>query len=556
MVLPQIRHLEKLHTQYLLPYDITLSVHSEVADKAAALIPLFLPNSRVQILETDAHICATCVAQKHHPEEYALQIDENGIQIEYCTYGGLRNALATVAMMASATDDGFLLSGISARDYPVSSHRSIMLDLARGIKPLDVLQADMILIAKAKMNILHLHLSDNKGMSVRLDCLPAEYLWENCHSKEDMRQIIALADILGLEIIPEFDLPAHSKKLTACFENFACDVDDTEENTRWTVCAGTEDVYAFYERVIAELTELFPGKYFHIGGDELEFRNRPEIKQLCHWNHCRKCRKKMKEENLADRQELFYYLIRRVHKMVTKAGRTMIMWSDQLDFTRPAGLPKDIIMQYWRNATPGRGTVENYSLNNHLKMGYRVINSNYKDTYIDLPPYMNEERLSDWRWDKRPEIDPEYAENILGGEFCAWEYGNYAKYSHYDRTLAPSVVAIADKLWNGDVLVFDEAYQTALTAAVLGCIAPADLNIFQCVGSIFPPKDNTFAHWDLLKCTKEDVAQTLSRLEKLTPMDFGQTYRLNAYQNMLQNILKEWSAPRTEGEILDGDNAG
>ena len=555
MVLPKIKKLKNADGNYLLPYQLRVSVSDIYTEKAKALIALFLPNASVEASSENAHITAVEVPQKQHKEEYRLVISGNGIAIEYCTYMGLRNALATVAMMARATADGFALACVEAEDYPVSEHRGIMLDLARGIKPLDILKADMVLIAQAKMNVLHLHLSDNKGMSVQLDCLPEAYLWENCYSKDNMREIIALADVLGLELIPEFDLPAHSKKLTNTLPALACDVDEGVENTRWTVCAGSEATYELYEKVIAEMAELFPGKYFHIGGDELEFLNRPEIKQLCHWMSCRKCRKKMQEENIPDWQALFYYLINRVHAMVKKAGKTMIMWSDFLDFTRPVDLPTDIIMQYWRKATPGRGTVENYSMNSHLQMGYKVINSNYKDTYIDFPNYMNEERLSDVRWDQRPEIEPQYAENVLGFEICAWEYGNLAKYRHYDRSLAPTLVAAADKQWNGDVMVFDEDYQVALTDAVLGCISTGKINLFRCIGSIMPPKDDSYAHWDLIKCTEQDVADTLDAIKALKPMNFAQSFRVNAYTDMLEHILSEWNANRTEGELLDVDNA-
>lgn len=555
MVLPRIKNTKKLEGTYLLPYQLQLSVCDAFAEKAKALAALFLPTAQVVISAENAHITAVEVPQQVHPEEYRLTIDSKGIHMEYCTYTGLRNAMATVAMMATATEEGFLLEQVEATDYPVSQYRGIMLDLARGIKPLDILKADMVLIAQAKMNVLHLHLSDNKGMSVRLDCLPEAYLWENCYSKDDMRSIVALADVLGLELIPEFDLPAHSKKLTNTLEALACDTDEGVENTRWTVCAGSEETYALYEKVIYELAEIFPGKYFHIGGDELEFLNRPEIKQLCHWKHCRKCRKKMQEENIPDQQALFYYLINRVHSIVKATGKTMIMWSDFLDFTRPAGLPTDIIMQYWRKATPGRGTVENYSMNSHLQYGYKVINSEYKETYIDFPKYMTEERLSTFRWDQRPEIEPQYAENVLGCEICAWEYGNAAKYQHYNRTLAPSLVAAADKQWNGDVMVFDKAYRIALTNAVFGCSKPGDVDLWQCVGSIMPPKDDSYAHWDKVQCTKDDVAQTLTRLQALQPMDFGQNFRKNAYVDMLEHILAEWDSARTQGELLDVDNA-
>jgi len=549
MVLPRMKQFQEEEGFYLLPFEIALCVGAQYEEKTRKLVALFLPGSKVCGANENAHIIAVKTPKKIHEEEYRLVINKAGVSIEFCTYRGLRNALATLSMMAYTREEGFLLKHINAEDYPVAQHRGIMLDLARGIKPIDTLKADILLAAKAKMNILHLHLYDSKGVCFKMDCLPRECCLDNCYTKDQMREIVHLAEVLALEIIPEFDMPAHSKKLVGCLENLACDVDGTEGNTRWTVCAGTEDTYILYEQVINEIAELFPGEYIHVGGDELEFRNRLELEQLCHWNYCRKCRKKMEEEHLADRQELLHYLLLRIYAMVKKAGRKMMMWSDQLDCNRPAVLPKDIRMQFWRVAGKGNGPRENCSMNNQLKMGYTLINSHFPETYVDFERYMTAQSISDWRWDRRPETEPQYAQQILGSEICAWEYGNHEKYAHYDRSLASTMMVMADKLWNGDVLNFDEAYETALTKAVLGTVAPEGLNIFRCIGSVLPPRENTYAYWDQITCTKEDIAETLVRLESLQPRDYGEGFRLNAYKDMLHNVLAEWEMPRREGDL-------
>ena len=227
---------------------------------------------------------------------------------------------------------------------------------------------------------LHLHLSDSLGVSVKLDCLPEECCLENYYSKEQMQEVVKLAEALGLEIIPEFDMPGHSTALVRCSSDIVCIVDGVE-NTHWTTCAGSEETYKFYEKIINELCDLFPSKYFHIGGDELEFADVPKLNAICHWEQCPKCRKKCEEENLKDRQELYYYFINRIYEIVKKTGRQMIMWSDQIDCMRPADLPKDILMQFWRVAAPGRGPFEGCSLNAQLKMGYQIINSHFPETY-------------------------------------------------------------------------------------------------------------------------------------------------------------------------------
>ena len=538
MVLPKVKSM-KSESTFLLPYEMKVCVTLEHRENFHALVGHFFPKAKAVFNFKDPHIIATRVAKKINDEEYHLKISQKCITIEYVTYRGLRNALATVAMMASMDEQGFTINTAVIDDYPVLAHRGVMLDLARGIKPFETLIADIVLAAKVKMSHLHLHLFDSKGVCVKLDALPQECSLDNCYTKEQMKEIVKLAEILALEIIPEFDMPAHSKKLVASMKELGCDIVGDEENTNWTTCPGTEKTYEVYQAVINELVELFPSEYFHIGGDELEFTDVPEIKQLCHWNSCSKCRQKIEEEKLADRQELYYYFILRIYEMVKQAGRKMIMWSDQIDCNRKAVLPNDIIMQFWRVAEKGRGPVENCSMNAQLKMGYKVINSYYPETYIDCEEYMSAKTIAAWRWDKSPECDKELAENVFGSEVCAWEYGNAEKYSHYDRTLAPNIVIMADKLWNGADLVFDEKYEIYLTKAILGPSTPEGLNIFKCFGSVIPPRNDEYAYYDEIKCQKAEITDTLACIEAMVPADHGSQVRTKAYMKSLKNILEK-----------------
>ena len=539
MFLPQVKN-SKNEISFFLPFKIKICVEQEQREKFQALLGHFFPGVSASFADTsEAHITAVRVPKKVNDEEYRLEVKEGGIYIEYFSYLGLRNAAATIAMTAEATDEGFYIKTATIEDYPVLSHRGIMLDLARGIKNYEMVCADAVLAAKSKMNYLHLHLFDSIGVCMELDSMPEKCRLEGYYTKEQMKELIKLGDVLGLELIPEFDMPAHATKLPSVVSEISCDIPEDVENTNWTVCPSTEATYKFYEAVINELVELFPSKYFHIGADELEFLDLPELKQTCHWHLCSKCKKLMEQEGFTTKQELYYYFILKIYEIVKKTGRTMVMWSDQIDCDRECPLPRDIIMHFWRVAAEGRGPTKNCSMNALLKMGYKVINSHYPETYNCAESYMSAKSLRDWRWDERPECDEELKKNVFGSELCVWEYGNEVGYYHYYRTLAPTTVIMGDKLWNGVDIDYTEEYETALTRAVLGAHTPKGLNIFKCFGSVLPPRCKEFAYYDDIRCTKEEIKETLSLLESMKTTEYGNKKRAEAYIESLKAIIEK-----------------
>lgn len=362
MIIPRIKNTSLGRKTLVFPKDLTLGAE-EYTEKAAKALEYFLPQCTVRADE------APLIRGKKAnlpTEAYKLAVRENAVEVEYGDYLGLRNALSTLALAAKAEGDLLYLPALETEDAPACSYRGVMLDPARGNPPFDEFCNVLILAAKCKMNMFHFHLVEHQWLSVEMDCLPKEYRYEKCFTKKQVRELNELCDVLGLEIIPEFDMPAHATKLIEYFPRLACDPPEGTPQSTWAICAGTEETYALYERIIDEVLEMFPnGRYFHMGGDELEFADlahkRPN--SLCHWTVCSKCKEFRKKHGLKDRTEQYYYFANRINEMVKKRGRRLMMWSDHIDCTRPVGMSTDILMQFWRIAGPGRGPYDGCSFN-------------------------------------------------------------------------------------------------------------------------------------------------------------------------------------------------
>lgn len=545
MILPRVKTEKNKKGSYILPFGMNICVDEKYREKLSELTGLFLPNATVSYCDNGN---ITIVDSGEDNENYVLDISENGIEIKCGTYLGVRNAMATLSQLAKPNAKGFEFECTTIEDGCETYYRGIMLDLARGAKPYNKLIEDIVLMGKLKINILHLHLFDSQGLCVRLDSVPEVCCVENYYSKDQMRYVVHLADVLGMEVIPEWDMPGHSSKLFEGVDGIECDIPEGAERFVWAACVGTEKTYEVYEKIINELVELFPGRYFHIGGDEVHFEDGRPYGYICHWMECSKCRALMEREGMTDIFDLYNYFVLRIYEIVKKAGRTMMMWSDWLDCTKPDVLPDDIVMHFWRVAAEGRGPYIDSSMNNQLKMGYKVINSYYEDTYFCNELYINTERLADWHWLKSPESDEELKKNILGSVGCCWEYGNQKGYPHYARTFAPTTALFADKLWNGDRLQYTDEYIAALNRSMFGINTPENLNVFDCIGDLIPPREvfprimfartvlPPIAYFDRLKCSSDDVRKTEKALRNMENIDKYCEDRIETFAEYLGRV--------------------
>ena len=552
MLIPRVQNLTCDKGSSLLPYDLTLCVNTELEEKALKLAALLLPEANV-CGAADAVITASA-DDALASEAYELEVADGKVSIAYNDFLGLRNALAALSVAVTATEAGYTLDNMKVSDAPVCSHRGIMLDLARGIQDYHVLCEDLILIAKARLNIVHLHLFDSQGCCMYLESIPASALWEGHYSKQQMIDLVALADVLGLELIPEFDMPAHSRLLLEVHPEYACEIPEGVVRSNWTVCSGTEEVYQMYDKVITELAEIFPGRYMHVGGDELEFADMTNNSHICHWDVCPKCARFRKEHGIADRQDQLYYFTNRINALVKKHGKQTMIWSDQIDCMREVKLDRDILLHFWRIAAPQRGPYEGCSMNAQLSFGFKAVNSWYVRTYLDLePPYSaytaSAETFAKWDWRQEPECEEQYRDQIIGAEMCCWEYGNLEGYAHYAHSFPSAAVIFADKLWNGTEMVYDEAYSRNLTKVILGAGTPEDLDVFACIGALIPPRyaklvlkirneeTETLAYPDKVTVDDKVLEQTQQKLNAIIAAGGTPARRAAAYKRCVQFVI-------------------
>ena len=146
-------------------------------------------------------------------------------------------------------------------------------------------------------------------------------------------------------VVPEIEFPGHSAAAIASYPHLSCTGDSIKVGIEWGVykdiyCAGNDTVFGFMEDVLAEVIELFPSRYIHIGGDEA-----PKYR----WENCRKCQQRIKEEKLHDEHELQSYFIKRIEKFLNENGRQLIGWDEILE----GGLAPSATVQSWRGEEGG-----------------------------------------------------------------------------------------------------------------------------------------------------------------------------------------------------------
>ncbi len=168
-------------------------------------------------------------------------------------------------------------------------------------------------------------------------------------------------------------MPAHAQDLLNAYPELSCKTKNSTPSSTWVVCAGREETYEAFEKILSEVAELFPGRYIHIGADELDFGEGSGREPS--WLDCERCQKLCEREGLSTERDIFYYVIRRIHDMTTKLGKRIIMFNEQVDISVSPDIPRDILIQYWCVADPGRGPREGISMERFLEEGFEVINS-------------------------------------------------------------------------------------------------------------------------------------------------------------------------------------
>lgn len=355
-------------------------------------------------------------------EEYRIHISGEKILLEGGSRAGLFYANTTLGQLKLLYPEA--LPCMEIEDKPYYPYRSFHIDCARHFFPADQIKKMIRMCAEFKLNHFHWHISDDQGWRVESSRFPrlheigsvrrGDYFDKNSsdeiqggyYTRREVKEIVALCEELGIEVVPEVDMPGHVMAILAAYPEYGCDGRKVEVGNRSGIfheifCAGKEETFTFIEELLDDLMELFPGKYFHIGGDEAP---------KSHWKVCPHCKKRMEEEGLKSFQELQGYVENRISSYLISRGRIPVVWNEAV---YGGNLDPAVVVQLWIDDRDNM-------LKAHLDKGGKAIISNVMNSYCDYP-YGSIPLKSMYEIDTQPEMLGERGrDSVIGPECLLW----------------------------------------------------------------------------------------------------------------------------------------
>ena len=397
------------------------------------------------------------------PESYLLNVTPEGVTVEATSGAGLFYGLQTILQMAEKADNGKLsIPATRIEDTPRFEYRGFMMDVSRHFRSKEFVKKQIDVMAYYKLNRLHLHLTDAAGWRIEIKKYPllTEFAawrpqarwkdWWNeggrkyCrfdepgasggfYTQDDIRELLEYASQRHITIIPEIEMPAHSEEVLAAYPELSC---TGEPYKHADFCVGNEATFTFLENVLKEVMALFPSEYIHIGGDEAGKAS---------WKTCPKCQQRMKDEKLADVNELQSYLIHRIEVFLNKHGRKLLGWDEIME----GGLAPNATVMSWRGEEGGIKAI---------KGGHRAIMTPggycYLDSYQDAP-YSQPEAIGGYTPLKKiysynpvpAVLTPDEAKLVYGVQANLWaEY--IQSDEQYEYMMYPRLLALAEVAWS------------------------------------------------------------------------------------------------------------
>lgn len=406
------------------------------------------------------------------PEGYTLSIQPNGVAIRatnaagifYGTQSLLQLLPPEILSSQRVPTANWQIPCVKIEDQPRFAWRGFMLDVSRHFFTKTEVEQVLDLMALYKLNTFHWHLVDDQGWRIQIKKYPkltSIGAWREgvgfglasnsataydkhgryggFYTQRDIREVVAYAAARHITVVPEIEMPGHSSAALLAYPQFLCaNVKSAPAGhgaLRGVYCAGNDATFTFLDNILSEVIPLFPGKYIHIGGDEVNKRN---------WENCPDCQARIKAENLKDERELQSYFIGRIEKYIDAHGKALIGWSE----IREGGLAPSAALMDWI----GGGAESAAS-------GHDVVMSPTKFCYFDH--YQSTNRAAEpkaiggylplhkvYEFDPVPEnLAPEFQSHVLGGQANLWaEYVPNLRHAEY--MMFPRLCALSEVDWS------------------------------------------------------------------------------------------------------------
>jgi len=380
-------------------------------------------------------------------ESYEINILSNVIKVTASTEEGLFLGMQTIFQLIPASSKAQRINNTvniqccKIIDSPEFTWRGLNLDCARHFMTKDFVKRYIDILAYYKFNILHWHLTDDQGWRIEIKKYPkltTVGAWRKeadgsnyggFYTQEDIKEIVAYAQSRYITVVPEIEMPGHCLASLASYPENSCTGGPFEVGNIWGVindvyCAGNDSTFSFLENVLDEVITLFPGKYIHIGGDEV-----PKTR----WKECPKCQARIKAKGLKDENELQSYFVKRISNYIYSKGKNVIGWEEILE----GGLAPGAIVQSWKGF---QGEIE------AAKQGHYTICSPTMNTYLDADPENVDLQMAYSFIPVSPELSAEEKKFVIGGEANLWS--EHAPQELVDQKLFPRILGLAEVFWN------------------------------------------------------------------------------------------------------------
>ena len=404
-----------------------------------------------------------------NPEAYQLKVDANQVVISSPSEAGVFYGIQTLRKAVDVAEGSNVeLPAVEIKDQPRFGYRGMMLDVGRHFFSMDEIKTYIDMMALHNINRFHWHLSEDQGWRIEIKKYPklteigsmrketvighnsGKYdgkPYGGFYTQEQAKEIVAYAAERYITVIPEIDLPGHMQAALAAYPELGCTGGPYEVWTQWGVsdnvlCAGNDQTIQFIKDVLAEIVEIFPSEYIHVGGDEC-----PKVK----WSTCPKCQARikalgLKSDNKHTKEErLQSYVIHEAEEFLNSKGRKMIGWDETLE----GGLAPNATVMSWRGEAGGIEAAKQHhdvvmTPNTYLYFDYYQS----KDTETEpmaIGGYLPIERV--YSYEPMPKsLSPEEQKYIVGVQANLWtEYIPDFKQVQY--MVLPRMAALRESQW-------------------------------------------------------------------------------------------------------------
>ena len=399
-------------------------------------------------------------------EGYHLEINKNEIKISAKSRkGAFYGVQSLLQLLPPKTTSKFIaIQCLEINDEPKFTYRGMHLDVSRHFFSVDFIKKYLDLMAILKINTFHWHLTDDQGWRIEIkkyrklqeiaafrdETLIGHYADEphqfdgkkygGFYTQKEIKDIVNYASERQITVIPEIEMPGHSQAAIAAYPELGCTKKQVEVATKWGVfediyCT-SEKTFKFLEDVIDEVIPLFPGKYIHIGGDEV-----PKSR----WKNCANCQNIIKREGLKNEHELQSYFIKQMEKYINSKGKQIIGWDEILE----GGLAPNATVMSWRgNVGAIEAAKQQHDVistpNSHCYFDY--YQSDNKDEPLAIGGFLPLKKV--YNFNPIPdELTKQEARFVLGAQGNIWtEYLSTPEKLEY--MAFPRMIALSEVVWS------------------------------------------------------------------------------------------------------------